>query len=110
MMLPVAVEVQTARDKFLPGPAFALNQNGAVGVCDLVDQIINELHFPAGADDVFEPVAILQLLAEINVFAQRRLVIERPLHRHLELVDLERFGDELYAPIFIASTAVSTDA
>ena len=76
----------------MPGAAFALDQDGAVGIGDLVNQVVNQLHFPAGTDDVFEPVSVLQLLPEINVLAQRRLVIERPLHRHLQFVDLERLG------------------
>ena len=93
MVLEVAVEMQTARDQFLAGAALALNQNGAIGVRDLIDQVIDELHFRAGADDILEAIAIFKLLAEINILAQRRLVIERPLHRHLQFVDLERLRD-----------------
>ena len=92
-MLAVAVEVQAARDQFLAGSAFALDQNGAVGVCDLVDQVVDQLHFSARADNVFEAITILEFLAEINVLTQGRLVIERALHRHLQFVDLEGFGN-----------------
>ena len=90
MMLAVAVEVQPTRDQLLAGAAFALDQHGAVGVGDLVDEVVNELHFSARADDVFEAIPVLEFLAEVNVLAQRRLVIERALHRHLQLVDLKR--------------------
>ena len=41
MMLPVAVEVQSARDQLLARAALALNQDRAVGVGDLVDQVVN---------------------------------------------------------------------
>ena len=92
-MLPVAVEMQTARDQFLAGPAFALNQNGAVGVGDLINKAVNQLHFAAGTDDVFKFVFVLEFLPQVDVLAQRCLVIERALHRHLQLVDLEGFGN-----------------
>ena len=66
LMLPVAVEMQRARDQFLAGAAFALDQNRAVGVGDLVDQIVNLLHLLARADDVLEPVFVLELLPQIR--------------------------------------------
>ena len=67
MMLPVAVEVQSARDQFLAGAAFALNQDGAVGIGDLVNKVVNELHLLAGADDVLKFVFVLEFLAQIDV-------------------------------------------
>src|SRR5437764_7597649 len=90
MMLTIAVKVQSARDQFLAGPAFALDQNRAVGIGDFVNQAVNELHFSACADDVLKFVFVLELLAEVNVLPQRRLVIEGALYGHLQLVDLER--------------------
>jgi len=36
MMLPVAVEMQTARDQLLASAAFPLNQNGAVSAATLL--------------------------------------------------------------------------
>src|SRR5437868_11425235 len=92
MMLAVAVKMQSARNQFLAGPAFALNQNGAVGVGDFVNQAVNELHFSARSDDVLKFVFVLELLAEVNVLPQRRLIIEGALYGHLQLVDLERLG------------------
>jgi hypothetical protein len=89
-MLPVAVKVQPARDELLSGAALALNQHGAIRVGDLVDQVVDELHFAARADDVFEFVLILEFLSEIGVLLAGRLKLERTLHGHLELVDLER--------------------
>ena len=91
-MLPVAVEMQTARDQFLASAAFPLDQNGTVSVGDFIDEIVNLLHLPARADDVLEAITILQLLPQINVLPQGRLIIERALHRHLQLVDLKRLG------------------
>src|SRR6266567_967542 len=92
MMLAVAVKMQPACDQFLAGPAFALDQNRAVGVGDFVNQAVNELHFSACADDVLKFVFVLELLAEVNVLPQRRLIIEGALYGHLQLVDLERLG------------------
>src|SRR6266481_8838677 len=92
MMLAVAVKMQAARDQFLAGPTFALNQNRAVGVGNLVNQAINELHFLARSNDVLKFVFILELLAEVNVLPQGRLVIQSPLHRHLQFGYLERLG------------------
>src|SRR5437588_2799463 len=92
MMLAVAVKMQSARNQFLAGPAFALDQNGAVGVGDFVNQAVNELHFSARADNVLKFVFVLELLAEVNVLSQRRLIIEGALYGHLQLVDLERLG------------------
>src|SRR5579862_6502858 len=79
MVLAVAVEMQTARDEFLAGATFANDQHGAVSVGDLVNEIINVLHLSAGADDVLEPVAVLQLFAQINIFPKSGLVIEGAL-------------------------------
>src|SRR6266550_1473769 len=90
MMLAVAVKMQAARDQFLTGPAFALNQNRAVGVGDFVNQAINELHFLARSNDVLKFIFILELLTEVNVLPEGRLIIQSALHRHLQLVDLER--------------------
>src|SRR5947208_16845897 len=92
MMLTIAVKVQSARDQFLAGPAFALDQNRAVSVGDFVNQAVNELHFSACADDVLKFVFVLEFLAEVNVLPQRRLIIEGALYGHLQLVDLERLG------------------
>ena len=44
MMLAIAVEMQPARDQLLACAAFALDEDGAVRVRDLVDQVINGLH------------------------------------------------------------------
>src|SRR5438445_9713194 len=66
MMLPVAVEMQTARDQLLASAAFSLDQNGAVSIGDFIDEIVNLLHLPARADDVLEAITILQLLPQIN--------------------------------------------
>src|SRR5438105_3018919 len=92
VMLAVAVKMQAARDQFLTGPAFALDQNRAVGVGDFVNQAVNELHLLARSNDVLKFVFILELFAEVNVLPQGRLIIESALHRHLQLVDLERLG------------------
>src|SRR5437763_17085419 len=92
MMLAVAVKMQSARDQFLTGPTFALDQNRAVGVGNLVNQAINELHFLARSNDVLKFVFILELLAEADGLPQGRLIIQSALHRHLQLVDLERLG------------------
>src|SRR4029079_10604572 len=91
-MLAVAVKMQAARDQFLAGPAFALNQNRAVGVGNLVNQAINELHFLARSNDVLKFILILELLAEVNVLPEGRLIIQSALHRHLQLVDLKWLG------------------
>jgi hypothetical protein len=90
MMLSVAVKMQPARDQLLAGAAFALDQDGAVGVGHLVDQIVDDLHFAARADDVVELVFVFELLSQVGVFLPRTLELERALHRHLQLVDLER--------------------
>ena len=75
MMLAVAVKMQSARDELFAGPAFANDQDRAVGVRHFPDQIVNVLHVLACADDVFELVAIFEFFPEINVLAQRRLII-----------------------------------
>src|SRR4029077_5440669 len=63
MMLPIAVEMQTARDQLLASAAFTDDQDRAICVGDFIDQIINFLHPCARADDVLESVAVLELLA-----------------------------------------------
>ena len=91
VVLAAAVEMERAGYQLLARAALALDEDGAVGVGHLGDQIIDLLHLRAGADDVLKFVAVLELLLEIDVFAHGALEIERPLDGHLELVDFERF-------------------
>ena len=62
-----------ARQYALPRAAFALDQDGTVGIGDFVDQVVNQLHLAARADDVLELVFILELLAKVGVFLARGL-------------------------------------
>ena len=52
--LALAVEMQCAGDEFLARAALALDEDRAVGVGDLVDEVVDLLHRAAGADDVLE--------------------------------------------------------
>ena len=92
-MLAVAIEMQRARHEFLAGAAFALDQDGAVGVGDFGDEVVDLLHPSARADDVFKAVFFLDDLPQVSVLADEALVIQRPLDGELELIDLERLGD-----------------
>src|SRR5207253_6901398 len=59
MMLAIAVEMKTARNQLLARAAFAHNQHRAVRVGDFADQVVDVLHLPARANDVFESVTVL---------------------------------------------------
>ena len=64
-------------------------KTGPVGIGDFVDQVVDQLHLAARADDVLELVFILELFAKVGVFLARGLKFERTLHGHLQFVDLE---------------------
>jgi len=44
MVLTITVKMQAARDQLLPCSALSLNQYGAVGIGDLVNETIDLLH------------------------------------------------------------------
>ena len=92
-MLPGGIEMQRAGHEFLAGSAFALNENRAIRIGHLGDEVVDFLHLRARADDVFKPVLFLDDLPQVPVFPNEALVIERALDGDLELVHLERLGD-----------------
>ena len=93
LVLPRGIEMQRAGDEFLAGAALALDQDGAVGIGDLGDEVVDLLHLRARADDVLEAVFLLDDLPQVAVLADEALVIERALDGELQLIHLERLGD-----------------
>jgi len=59
MMLPVAVEMQSARDQFLSGAAFALDQDCGLGARDFADELAEAFHRRALAEQIVLAVVFL---------------------------------------------------
>jgi len=57
-------------------PLSPLYQNGAVGIGDLGDEVVNFLHLGARADDVLETILLLDDLPQIPIFADETLIVE----------------------------------
>ena len=76
------VVVQRVRDQLLAGARFAADEDGGVGARHLLDLLVRLLHGPAGADDVAEVVALLQLALELAVLVEQAgpLFLDHPVH------------------------------
>ena len=83
------VVVQRVRDQLLAGARLAANQHRGRGAGHLRHLLVEGLHRPAGADDVAEVVALLQLLAQLRVLLLQPL----PLGLH-QALDADRLADE----------------
>jgi hypothetical protein len=65
---PTAEIVNGAGDEFLAGAAFAFDQDGGTGGCDLLDRLDDGLHHFGLAEDAFDGEFSLHLLLQRHVF------------------------------------------
>ena len=85
-------------DQFLPGPGFAVDQNGGVGGCDARGYVQGSQQRGGGTDDGFKSVFLVQAAAEnLNLF-QQTVMLQRPLDQRFEFVGVNRFGEIVVGP------------
>src|SRR5215471_1521420 len=82
--LTPAIEVQCACDQLLACPAFAKNENRAVGIRHTIDHIKDSLHGWRSADDFVEFVLFLELFAQVSRLVNRRFVSQCALDAQAE--------------------------
>ena len=83
---PLAVLDDGMRDDFLPGPAFALDQNGGMGLRHFFHHFENVLHEPAFSPNDGAAFRLhLLLLAEIGILALERLKRFESLQDEIQL-------------------------
>ena len=85
-------------DQLLAGAGLALDQDGALGPGDVADQLEDAVHLRVLADDVVEAVALLELLAEPQDLVLKRPLLQRPVHHQLQVVRVDRLGQEVVGP------------
>ncbi len=78
------VVVDGVRDQLLAGARLAAQQHGRVGARDLRDLLVDLPHRAAGADQVREVVALLQLLPQVGVLVDEALLVglDQAVHPH----------------------------
>ena len=90
---PVRVEVERLRDQLFAGAALAGDEDGRVSLRDLADGLVDLLHRRRVADDALGLHQRADLVAQHLDLLREVLVIEGPLDRMGDLVELERLGD-----------------
>ena len=88
-------------DKFLAGSAFTRDKDVGFGGRDLSDRLQHLLHGRRLADDILQPVPLVELLAQRLVFDLERLVPQGAGNPQFQLVDLHPpLGDVVVGPPF----------
>ena len=93
LVLAGGVEMEGAGDQFLAGAAFALDEDGGVGIGYFCNEVVNLLHARTGANDVLGLVLVLDDAAEVADFALVILVLQGALHGVEQFVDFEGLDD-----------------
>src|SRR5205814_1981766 len=86
----VVTVVQRLGNELFPGARFTGNENGRVGFGDLADGLVHLLHRWRVADDPLGLDERADLVAQHLYFAREVAVLDHPLHRVADLVELER--------------------
>ena len=86
------------RDHALARAAFAGDKHRRPRVGHAGDHLEHLQHPRVAADDVVHPVAAVELLAEVVVFAKHGPLRQGPLDRHQQLIVDERLGDVVERP------------
>jgi hypothetical protein len=100
-----------ARHELFAGPALPHDENRRPARRRLDDQIEHLLHPRTATDDARELLGLrLEVLAQCGVLGNQPAPLHRVAHNDQDLVVLERLGDIVEGPAFIAEIAVSTEA
>ena len=94
----MAVEMDRVGDDFLPRPGFTGNQHGRLGGGHLLNNFQQSDHRAALANDVLPVEFFSQPLFQIFVFPLQPVVFGRPGNGHLQLIEIQRFGQIIVCP------------
>ena len=92
---PRARVMDRARHDFLAGAGFAADQNRARRARDGLERLKQIAHRPTAADDAFEAVALLQLLAQPGVLRLQPPLLDGAVECVTQFVELEWLGHEV---------------
>src|SRR5262249_10542327 len=92
---PRAALMNGARDDFLARTRFARDQDRAARRRDRLEQLEQQLHRPALADDSLEAVPLFELRTQVRVLGFQPPLLERGIEHVQQLVDLKRLADEV---------------
>ena len=95
LVLARRVLVDRARHQFLARAGLAQHQDRARGRRHRLEQRPELAHRRAAADEPLEPVAAIELLAQVLVLGAQVASLERGAQHVEQLVELERLGDEV---------------
>ena len=90
-----AVVVDGARDDFLSRSGLTGDEERAVRGRDGLQQLKQVSHRAALADDPFEPIALLELRAQVGILGPQPPLLERRIEHVEQFVDLKRLADEI---------------
>jgi len=91
-LAPPAVVVEGAGDELLACAALAVDEDGGVGGGDLAECVEGAEHAGVVADDALEAVALVELLAELEVVAAQVLFLEGVADDGPELLEVDRLA------------------
>ena len=95
LIAPRAVVVNRARHQLLARARFARDENRARRPRDDFQHLEQVAHHRAGADQAFEAVARFELRPQVRVLRAQPPLFEGGADYVLQLVELERLGDEI---------------
>ena len=102
---PRAERVQRPREQLLAGAALAFEQHGGVGGGRAVQCCEHLRAARVFADDPRRAAALGQFLLEQRVLGEQAALREGALDHQQQVIGVDRLGQEVHAPSFIASTA-----
>ena len=85
-----ALAVDRARDQLLAGARFPRDEHGRRGVGDLTDDLVHAPHRRGSADQLVEPLAARELVAEVPHLPLEGASLERPIDHAPQILDRER--------------------
>jgi hypothetical protein len=90
-----AVLVQRLREQLLAGAALAEQQHRRAARRDLADRLEHRQHLGALADEVLEPVLVVEALAQHARLREQALLLDHLIEHGLELLDVDRLREEV---------------
>ena len=95
MVAPRAVVMDRARGELFSSPGFADDQDRARRCGNGLEQLKQLAHDAAAADETVNPIALLELRAQVRVLRPKAPLFDRGGEHVQQRVELERLGDEV---------------
>ncbi len=95
-----AVEVHGPGNQFLSCPGFAKDENGRIGLGDLLHLFEDRLHRRTAADHVGKAVFAAQLLAQVLILGNEAALFQGIVEEDFQFFDVDRFGEVIEGSFF----------